>query len=181
MAINKNFVVKNGIEVNTNLIVADTDSNKVGIGTTVPEYTLHVFEGAGIGVTNITVTGISTNLDALNVGVGGTTLTAISNATLGIGGSVGVGTDAPGYLLEVHSPVSTGQTALYVKGDMRVTGDINIDDISIGDINVTGISTFEGDILIGPGATVGFGSTVFFKDNAKAIFGDGEDLKVYHD
>ena len=92
MAINKNFVVKNGIEVNTNLIVADTDSNKVGIGTTVPEYTLHVFEGAGIGVTNITVTGISTNLDELNVGVGGTTLTAISNATLGIGGSVGVGT-----------------------------------------------------------------------------------------
>ena len=181
MAINKNFVVKNGIEVNTNLIVADTDSNKVGIGTTVPEYTLHVFEGAGIGVTNITVTGISTNLDELNVGVGGTTLTAISNATLGIGGSVGVGTDAPGYLLEVHSPVSTGQTALYVKGDMRVTGDINIDDISIGDINVSGISTFEGNILIGTAATVGFGSTAFFKDHAKAIFGDGEDLKVYHD
>ena len=181
MAINKNFVVKNGIEVNTNLIVADTDSNKVGIGTTVPEYTLHVFEGAGIGVTNITVTGISTNLDELNVGVGGTTFTAISNATLGIGGSVGVGTDAPGYLLEVHSPVSSGQTALFVRGDMRVTGDINIDDISIGDLNVSGISTFEGNILIGTGATVGFGSTAFFKDHAKAIFGDGEDLKVYHD
>jgi len=181
MAINKNFVVKNGIEVNTNLIVADTDSSKVGIGTTVPEYTLHVFEGAGIGVTNITVTGISTNLDELNVGVGGTTLTAISNATLGIGGSVGVGTDAPGYLLEVHSPVSSGQTALFVRGDMRVTGDINIDDISIGDLNVSGISTFEGNILIGTGATVGFGSTAYFKDHAKAIFGDGEDLKVYHD
>jgi hypothetical protein len=181
MAINKNFVVKNGIEVNTNLIVADTDSNKVGIGTTVPEYTLHVFEGAGIGVTNITVTGISTNLDELNVGVGGTTLTAISNATLGIGGSVGVGTDAPGYLLEVHSPVTSGQTALYVRGDMVVTGDINIDDISIGDLNVSGISTFVGNILVGTGATVGFGSTAFFKDYAKAIFGDGEDLKVYHD
>ena len=181
MAINKNFVVKNGIEVNTNLIVADTDSNKVGIGTTVPEYTLHVFEGAGIGVTNITVTGISTNLDELNVGVGGTTLTAISNATLGIGGSVGVGTDDPGYLLEVHSPVTSGQTALYVRGDMVVTGDINIDDISIGDLNVSGISTFVGNVIIGTGATVGFGSTAFFKDYAKAIFGDGEDLKVYHD
>ena len=181
MAINKNFVVKNGIEVNTNLIVADTDSNKVGIGTTVPEYTLHVFEGAGIGVTDITITGISTNLDELNVGVGGTTLTAISNATLGIGGSVGVGTDDPGYLLEVHSPVTSGQTALYVRGDMVVTGDINIDDISIGDINVSGISTFVGDIIIGTGATVGFGSTAYFKDYAKAIFGDGEDLKIYHD
>ena len=181
MAINKNFVVKNGIEVNTNLIVADTDSNKVGIGTTVPEYTLHVFEGAGIGVTNITVTGISTNLDELNVGVGGTTLTVLSNATAGIAGSVGVGTDAPGYLLEVHSPVTSGQTALYVRGDMVVTGDINIDDISIGDLNVSGISTFVGNVIIGTGATVGFGSTAFFKDHAKAIFGDDEDLKVYHD
>ena len=64
---------------------------------------------------------------------------------------------------------------------MRVTGDINIDDISIGDINVSGISTFEDNIFVGTGATVGFGSTVFFKDHAKAIFGDGEDLKVYHD
>ena len=78
---------------------------------------------------------------------------------------------------------STGQTALDMsQGDMRVTGDINIDDISIGDINVSGISTFEGDILIGTAcSTVGFGSTAFFNDNAKAIFGDGEDLKVYHD
>ena len=117
----------------------------------------------------------------LNVGVGGTTLTAISNATLGIGGSVGVGTDDPGYLLEVHSPVTSGQTALYVRGDMVVTGDINIDDISIGDLNVSGISTFVGNIIIGTGATVGFGSTAYFKDHAKAIFGDGEDLKIYHD
>ncbi len=131
MAINKNFVVKNGIEVNTNLIVADTDSNKVGIGTTVPEYTLHVFQGTGIGASTINVTGVGTFLEELNVGLAGTTLTAISNATLGIGGSVGVGTDDPGYLLEVHSPVTTGQTALYVRGDMVVTGDINIDDVSI--------------------------------------------------
>ena len=181
MAINKNFVVKNGIEVNTNLIVADTDSNKVGIGTTVPEYTLHVFQGTGIGASTINVTGVGTFLEELNVGLAGTTLTAISNATLGIGGSVGVGTDDPGYLLEVHSPVTSGQTALYVRGDMVVTGDINIDDISIGDLNVSGISTFVGNVIIGTGATVGFGSTAFFKDYAKAIFGDGEDLKVYHD
>ncbi len=181
MAINKNFVVKNGIEVNTNLIVADTDSNKVGIGTTVPEYTLHVFQGTGIGASTINVTGVGTFLEELNVGFAGTTFTAISNATAGIAGSVGVGTDLPGYLLEVHSPVTSGQTALYVRGDMVVTGDINIDDISIGDLNVSGISTFVENIFIGTGATVGFGSTAFFKDHAKAIFGDGEDRKVYHD
>ena len=58
MAIAKNFVVKNGLEVNTNLIFADTNSNKVGIATTNPQYTLSV--NGGIGATNSIVTGVST-------------------------------------------------------------------------------------------------------------------------
>ena len=36
MAVNKNFVVKNGIEVTTDLIFADSTLDKVGIGSTVP-------------------------------------------------------------------------------------------------------------------------------------------------
>ena len=48
-------------------------------------------------------------------------------------------------------------------------------------LNVSGISTFSEDILIGTAATVGFGSTAFFRDDAKAIFGDGDDLQIYHD
>ena len=35
MAVNKNFVVKNGLEVKSNLLVADTATNSVGIGTSV--------------------------------------------------------------------------------------------------------------------------------------------------
>jgi len=31
--VNKNFVVKNGLEVKSNLILADADINGVGIGT----------------------------------------------------------------------------------------------------------------------------------------------------
>ena len=58
MAIQKNFVVKNGLEVNNNLIFADTGSNKVGIATNNAKYTLHV--NGGIGATNLLVTGIST-------------------------------------------------------------------------------------------------------------------------
>lgn len=58
MSIQKNFVIKNGLEVDTNLIVADAQTNKVGIGTTVPQYTLHV--NGGIGATDLKVTGIST-------------------------------------------------------------------------------------------------------------------------
>jgi hypothetical protein len=63
MSINKNFVVKNGLEVDTNLILADSDTSRVGIGRTNPQYTLHVSGGiAATDITsaNITVSGVST-------------------------------------------------------------------------------------------------------------------------
>jgi len=140
-AINKNFVIKNGLEVDTNLILADPQTNKVGIGTTVPQYTLHV--NGGIGVTNAYVSGITTVINELRVGTGGTIFSVIAGPT-GFGQSVGVGTANPAFLLDVRAPVSTGQTALYVQGDVRVTGDLNIDDVSITNLNVSGISTFVG-------------------------------------
>ena len=124
-AINKNFVIKNGLEVDTNLILADAYTNKVGIGTTVPQHLLHV--NGGIGATNLYVTGIGTFPNELNVGLGGTILTV-----LGIGGSVGVGTANPAYLLDVRSPVSTGQTALYVKGDVYIDGNLDINFGTVG-------------------------------------------------
>ena len=49
-----------------------------------------------------------------------------------------------------------------------------------GGLTVTGVSTFFNDITIGTGSTVGFGSTAYFRDNAKAVFGDGNDLQIYH-
>lgn len=58
MAVQKNFVIHNGIEVNNNLIFGDTGLNKVGIATTNPLHTLHV--NGGIGATTLNVTGIST-------------------------------------------------------------------------------------------------------------------------
>ena len=138
-AINKNFVIKNGLEVNTDLIFADIVTDKVGIGTTAPQYTLHV--NGGIGVTDVYVSGITTVINELRVGTGGTIFSVIAGPA-GVGQSVGVGTARPAFLLDVRSPVSTGQTALYVQGDIRVTGDLNIDDISITNLNVSGVSTF---------------------------------------
>ncbi len=58
MAVQKNFVVKNGIEVNDNLIFADKDQNTVGIGTTITPEKLQV--SGGIGATSIVVTGVGT-------------------------------------------------------------------------------------------------------------------------
>ena len=66
MAVNKNFVVKNGLEVNDNLLVADTNSQKVGIGTSVSSYTLHVL--GGIGATDSYVTGVGTFLNDVYIG-----------------------------------------------------------------------------------------------------------------
>ena len=57
MAVNKNFVVKNGLEVNTKLILADATNQKVGIGSTAPKYELEV--AGGIGATTMYTTGIS--------------------------------------------------------------------------------------------------------------------------
>ena len=149
MAVNKNFVVKNGLEVSTDLILADADNNRVGIATTTPNYTLHV--NGGIGATDVYVSGITTVINELRVGTSGTVFSVIagpSGAT-----AVGVGTESPAYLLDVRSPVSTGQTALYVQGDMRVTGDINLDDVTLDNINATslrvsGFSTFLGSVDI---------------------------------
>ena len=55
----KNFVVKNGLEVNTNLIFADKGTNKVGIATTTPNYTLHVNGGIGATTANLGITTVS--------------------------------------------------------------------------------------------------------------------------
>lgn len=148
MAVNKNFVIRNGLEVDTNLILADADTNKVGIGTTVPRYSLHVHGPAaavgGIGATNITVSGIGTFENELRIGVGGTIFSVIAGPS-GVGQSVGIRTAEPAFLLDVRSPVSTGQTALYVQGDVRFTGITTTEStLFANQLSVLGISTFVG-------------------------------------
>jgi len=172
MAVNKNFVVKNGLEVATDVILANASTKNVGIGSTQPTLTLDV--RGGIGATDLQVTGFSTFTDDIQVGASGSVF-YVSNST----NMVGVGTSVPAYLLDVRSPVSTGQTALYVYGDMRVTGDINLDDITLDDATIDnltvedtltvagittlassgGITTTGGQIYINTDLNVGGAST----------------------
>jgi hypothetical protein len=58
MAINKNFVVKNGIEVSENLIYGDDNERRVGINSSIPDYTLDV--NGDIGVTGAVAAGGTT-------------------------------------------------------------------------------------------------------------------------
>jgi hypothetical protein len=142
MAINKAFVVKNGFEASTDLIVADANTRRVGVGTTVAIHTLHV--NGGIGATTIVVSGIGTFANELNVGSNGSVLTA-----LGIGGSVGIGSTLPSFLLDVRAPVSTGQTALYVFGDVEITGITKANAVDFANLIVSGIATFNNVTLEG--------------------------------
>ena len=45
MAVDKDFVIKNGLEVNEDLLYADTDTDRVGIGITTPSVKLDVIGG----------------------------------------------------------------------------------------------------------------------------------------
>ena len=141
MAVNKNFVVKNGLEVNTNLLLADADNSRVGVGTSVPSFTLHVF--GGIGVTDVSVTGVTTLSQDLKVGSGGTGFVVTTDSTTGAGQSVGIRTGFPEYTLDVRGPVSTGATALYVQGDARITGDLFVDDITFDDANMQDLTVTD--------------------------------------
>ena len=140
MAVNKNFVVKNGIDVADQLILASTELDGVGIGTTQPKAKLDV--GGGIQAENGYITGILTAANSFDVGPDGQYLTV--NGTTG---NIGVGSEEPRYALDV---VSAGGTAVYVTGDLWVTEHIEGETLNIvgfttlRELKVTGYSTFVG-------------------------------------
>jgi hypothetical protein len=143
-AINKNFVIKNGLEVDTNLILADAYTNKVGIGTTVPQYTLHV--NGGIGVTDLYVSGIATiitgnitNLTSTNLTGTAGTITTFNSTNL--------------------RSTNLNVTGIATIATLNATG-IAVTNFTVyNNLSVGGISTFtNGPVLIGSGTSTGTAS-----------------------
>ena len=146
MAIDKNFVIKNGLEVNTNVLVAAADEKQVGIGTTRPYYKLHVGGGegsrGGIGATDLTISGIAT-IGVAHSDSGAFRVLGISTfqGDVDLLGSAGVSTvrwDASENRLEFKDNASIGfgtgndltlwhdSSTSYIKdtvGDLRIAGD----------------------------------------------------------
>ena len=135
MAVNKNFVVKNGLEVNTSLIVANAETQRVGIASTVPQHTLDV--SGGIGATDLYVTGVGTFLNDVFVGgnlnvTGDLTYDEVNGRNLRITG------------LSTFVGISTFESDVWVAGNLNVTGDITYDEVSGRNIIISGLSTFVG-------------------------------------
>ena len=168
MAVNKNFVVKNGLEVDTNTLFVDSANNRVAIGTTVPTATLDVrgkilsdsqveswvgkFVGivtaGAVGVTTLTYTvgtGSSSklgraNADELNVTAGFTTVQSASATDIIVSTGSTFSKD-----LNVGAAVTVG-AALTVTGQSKFAEFVRFEkDITVGSaLTVTGISTFTG-------------------------------------
>ena len=169
MAVNRNFVVKNGLTVNTSLLFVDSATNRIGIGSTVPSTVLDVI--GGIAATDLKLSGVST----------------ISGAIYGDGGvaavQIGSGISIAGITtLAGSGGITTTGGDFYVGGDLYVGDDVEFDSISgrelyvsgIGTINqfqaltanVSGVSTLSSAIITGVGTVqelnVGTGGTVLY-------------------
>ena len=144
-AINKNFVIKNGLEVDTNLIFADSQTNKVGIGTTAPQYLLHV--NGGIGVTDVYVSGIAT----ITTGI----VTNLTSTNLNV---TGIGTIVTGNITNLTN-TNLNVTGIATIATLNATG-IGVTNFTVyNNLSVGGISTFtNGPVLIGSGTSTGTAS-----------------------
>ena len=172
MGLDKNFVVKNGLEIASDLIFADSVSNKAGIGTTTPEVKLDINGDTSVSG-NFRATGIATVGGVFDVGIAGTAL-RVDNGT----GRVGVNTGSPEYNFEVignagissHFNVGgiTTSNILHVTGltssvHLNVTGVTTIADARINAgfttvtyseaqyLNVTGVATVGGNLVLQDG------------------------------
>ena len=130
MAVNRNFVVKNGLTVNTSLLFVDSATNRIGIGSTVPSTVLDVV--GGIAATDLKLTGIST----------------ISGAIYGDGGvaavQIGTGISIAGITtLAGSGGITTTGGDFYVGGDLYVGDDVEFDSISGRELYVSGIGTIN--------------------------------------
>ena len=168
MAVNKNFVVKNGLEVDTNTLFVDSANNRVAIGTTVPTAALDVrgkilsdsqveswvgkFVGivtaGAVGVTTLTYsvgTGSSTklgraNAEELNVTAGFSTFLSASATDIIVATGSTFSKD-----LSVGAAATVG-AALTVTGQSKFAEFVRFEkDVTVGSaLTVTGISTFTG-------------------------------------
>lgn len=71
MALTKNFVIRNGLEVGLDLIYADSSAKKVSIGSTVPEYNFDV--RGDLALDDLFLVGVTSSLVKVTTGIASNT------------------------------------------------------------------------------------------------------------
>ena len=168
MAVNKNFVVKNGLEVDTNALFVDSANNRVAIGTTVPTAALDVrgkilsdsqvesWVGKFVGIVTAGAVGVTTL--TYSVGTGSSTKLGRANAeeiNVTAGFSTFLSASATDIIVATGSTFSkdvnigaaaTVGAALTVTGQSKFAEFVRFEkDVAVGSaLTVTGISTFTG-------------------------------------
>jgi len=167
-AINKNFVIKNGIEVANNLIYAESNTHpKVGIGTTIPGYTLDV--RGGIGATNISVgqtisanSGIFTAISFGNASINNLNVSGIvtTNSLNILGIATAVGFSATVGIATVFSSrwSTVGASVTFFSGigtNLNISGLGTITTLTSTDISAVASRSTWGQVGLGFTATTG--------------------------
>ena len=137
MAVNKNFVVKNGLEVDTNTLFVDSANNRVAIGTTVPTAALDV-RGKILSDSQVE--------SFVGKFVGIVTAGAVGVTTMTAGAAVISGVATVGFISATSLNVVTGFSTVQAFSSKDLT-------VSIG-------ATISGDLNVGGAATVGGALTV---------------------
>jgi hypothetical protein len=150
MAIQKNFVVRNGLEVATDLILADAITGKVGIASTGPRTELDV--RGGIAATDLTIVGVAT-INTLKVATGiitdlqGTNLNYSGVSTITNAGitNLNVSGIATATLLNVtnNAIIAVGIVTHLSGTNLNYSGIGTIENLNSTNLIISGFSTFN--------------------------------------
>lgn len=158
MGIQKNFVVKNGIEINSNLFFTDIVANRIGIGTTIPTDTLHVI--GGIAGTDIyitdsgnipTLTGSTLNYDLANISVANISrfnTSYLSGTGISLSGVATAGSYRVGGVEVINSNRELTNISVWSGQSVNLSGVSTISGVRIASgivSSLTGIVTYYGD------------------------------------
>jgi hypothetical protein len=183
MATNKNFIVKNGLEVDGNTLHVDPDNNRVGIKTNSPSYDLDV-NGTSRFVGNVN---LDNELIIDNTNSNGLTITG------------GVGDTYPHITLSGDGPQTIKFLDISNAQGLELVYRTSPDELKIekgfaytlfSAARDTGaIKLYYGNSLKWETTNTGVKATgnivltgnMYFDDNQSARFGASDDLQIYHD